>query len=210
MGPPVLRLVAVTTCAVTYSFFTTGSGFRSWALCTVNDATGELLITSDWGSWSHRWNTNPSALGAETLTEFIGRGSIDYLACKLQREDRAGQRWSADATVKTLRRLLCGRRLADGRDRRKACQPLQLKRWHARDIWDQIGALVDGVGDSAALFYERACMIDGFSEFVTREPWEYGETEQTPEDRALRDSVLPALIAACRDRHAKAERTSCG
>ena len=54
---------------------------RGWAIFTVNDATGEFFITSDWGDWTHRWNID--ALGCPTLTEFIRRGDCHYLAGKL-------------------------------------------------------------------------------------------------------------------------------
>lgn len=236
-----LYLVSKQTAGTTYSFRSTER--FGWALCTVNDATGELLITSDWGNWSHRWDPNPACLGAPTLTSFIGtRGDVDYLARKLQREGRAGRRWSAVATVTALRQALCERRLEDGREQLEArlepdemrlagghqydaaglpiysrrmpaeyrngrpwdtsgapYSPLPyLTRDTARRIWRMLGELADecGGGDGS-LFYERIQHIDGFDEYVTTEPWEYGETEQTPEDRALRDIVLPALIAAC-------------
>lgn len=246
-APPRLELHSTIAGGVTYSFKTSGP-WVSWALCTVNDATGELLITSDWGNWSHRWNTDPRSLGHPTLTAFIGeRGDVDYLARKLQREGRGGLAFSAGATVKELRRLLCERRLEDGRERLENrldpeedmpggvplshlsgrydenglpiishrmpagyrsgrpwdihgdhYKPLMyLDRDVARRIWDQLGELADEVGTSCDLFFERIQHIDGVSDYITDEPWHHIATEQTPEDRALRDIVLPALIESC-------------
>jgi hypothetical protein len=241
MLPRDLALISVRAVATTYSFQTTKEGFRSWALCTVNDRTGELLITSDWGSWSHRWDARPDSLGAPSLTAFIGdRGDVDYLARKLQREGRAGRVFSAPTTARALRERLCERRLEDGRcqlenrldpedmpgarcyteDGLPIYSHRHVSRWmgseqgrlpyltreEARRLWEEVGDLADELGkgeQAAALFYERLPSIEGFSDYVTEEPWEYGQTEQTPEDRALRDIILPALIAACRDQAAK-------
>ena len=89
-----------------------------WALCTVNDSTGELSIQSDWGSWTHRWSPDPRHLGALTLTHFLGdRASCDYLANKLSRESgtRSGEEFDADETVAKLRRRLSERRLEEAR-----------------------------------------------------------------------------------------------
>jgi hypothetical protein len=232
-----LTLVSTQT-AVTYSFRAAAGEF-GWANCTVNDATGELLILSDWGSWTHRWDPRPSCLGAPTLTAFIGmRSDTDYLARKLQRERGAGQRWSAVATATTLHRQLCRRRLKDAREQLEyRLEPdemaverglyddegLPLFSYHyikaptwndphhkerlpyltrdtARRLWNEIDRLAKDVHHNADMFYERAQLIDSFTDYVTEAPWEYGVTEQTPEDRALRDIVLPALIKACRDR----------
>lgn len=195
-----MNLVSTTEAARTYSF---RGEHATWASCTVNDATGELLITSDWGNWSHRWDPSPGALGAPSLTAFIGtRGNVDYLARKLQGGGTtSGRRFSAEATARALRRLVCERRLEDGR--RNAGQTPRLARStmtdiDARRIWGQIGEVADKYGYSADLFFDRVQDIDGFAHFVAADPWEYTETEQTAEDRALREHVLPALIAACR------------
>jgi hypothetical protein len=239
MKPVTLTLVA-TVQATTYEFRGDRMG---WALCTVNDATGELSIQSDWGRWAHRWNARPENLGAPTLTAFIAtRSCIDYLARKLQNEGTSGRRWSGEATARALQHKLCERRLEDGRERLEArLEPDEMHlagssgRWDedglpivshrmpeayrngrswdasgrpydplpylskatARRIFDMIGEL--GVEtDRHDLFYERFWHIDGVADYVTTEPWEYGVTEQTPEDKALRDIVLPALIIACR------------
>jgi hypothetical protein len=253
---PKLVLKSAKSSAVTYSFETEGDGFKSWALCTVNDMTGELLITSDWGSWSHRWNASPSALGYPTLTAFIGdRADVDYLARKLQREGRGGQVFSTRGTARVLRRLLCERRLNAGRcqlenrlepddfvdgkplprlrdrytdgglplysgktvlapnyyERDRTEQLPYLTAEVARRLWDAVDGLADALDRSNGdLFYERVMSIDGFAEYVTDEPWEYGQTEQTVEDKALRDIVLPALIEACRNTlFAKKETDPC-
>jgi hypothetical protein len=202
-----------------------------WASCTVNDVTGELLITSDWGNWSHRWDPRPSCLGAPSLTVFIAtRGDVDYLARKLQLDDGSGQRWSSAATAAALRRELCRQRLKEGRDQlqhwlesdngekelplfsnryvdaptwndphRKERFPY-LTRGTARQLWSAIGGIANEIRGSADLFYERVLQIDSFEDYVTEEPWQYHETEQALGDLLLRESVLPALITACRDR----------
>lgn len=229
MTTPRLVLQSIHKTALVYSFVTEGDGFKSWAICTVNDATGELLITSDWGNWSHRWDARPSSLGAASLSEFIAtRRDVDYLARKLQKEGRGGRRWSADATVAALRSIVCDRRLSSGRERlERRLDPADydcgripnhlLDRydpdglpWHdsnryryldkekARRLWNEIEETADECNPSQDLFYDHVLNIDGFTDYVTSEPWEHGETEQTPEDKALRDIVLPALIEACR------------
>lgn len=240
---PKFVLKSAKAAATTYSFETEGEEFKSWALCTVNDHTGEVLITSDWGSWSHRWHASPEALGAPTLTAFIGtRADVDYLARKLQKEGRNGTCFSAPKTARELNRLLCARRLEDGREQLEnrlepedfdcgrlpnhymssytvAGLPLfshctvpaptwkdstrterlpYLTAEKARELWDAIESLGNECDRSSDLFWERLPAIPGFTDYVTDEPWEHGQTEQTFEDKALRDIVLPALIEACK------------
>lgn len=77
-----------------------------------------------------------------------------------------------------------------------------LDREGARRFWKAIGEIAAEVGDFSDHFYERVLQIEGFTDYVTGEPWNYGVTEQTPEDRALREIILPALIRACRTRSA--------
>lgn len=242
--PSVLSLVATHT-SNTYSFHATDGHF-GWANCTVCDSTGQLSITSDWGSWQYRWSPDPKNLGAPTLTSFIGtRGDVDYLARKLQNEGHNGHVFSGERTAEALCRLLCGRRLKDGREQieyrlepddmpgghlyddhglplfshnyvkaptwndpnRHERRPY-LTRDTARTLWDAIRELGDDCDRSMDLFYDRVLRIDAFTDYVTEEPWEYGETEQTPGDRALRELVLPALIEACRAQEAAREQTA--
>ena len=228
-----------TQVATTY-MFQAAPGDLGWANCTVNDATGELSIQSDWGSWAHGWSPDPKILGAPSLTAFIGsRGDVDYLARKLQREGRGGRRWSVGGTVRALRRQLCKRRCEDGREQLASrlepdemaiermlydkdglplfsCRYIDAPTWNdlhhkerlpyltrdtGRRLWNAIGRTADENGPNAEQqFFEQALRLEGFTDYVTDEPWQYGVTEQTPEDRALREIVLPALIRACRER----------
>lgn len=225
---PKLTLTTSSAAATTYSFVTEDE-LRSWALCTVNDVTGELLITSDWGSWSYRWHASPASLGAPNLTAFIGgKTDIDYLARKLAGGDRNCTMFSSEASAKALNKLVCEKRLADGREQRcnrlepddfrrgKPLPHLQhrytdeglpryspdddpyLSAEEARQLWDKIESVARDTERSADLFIERLFRIDGFTLYVTDEPWHHLQNVQTPEDRALRDIVLPALIQACK------------
>lgn len=191
-----LTLIAKST-PTTYQF--RGEPF-GWAYCTVNDATGELNIQSDWGNWAYRWSPDPKHLGYPTLTAFIaGREAVDYIANKLQREGHSGRRWSGPATARALQRLLLERRIESGRHRPRFARYRGriLDRDLARILYDTLGELGDELDGSADLFYDRILRIEDFAEFITSEPWDYEVTEQTPEDKALREVVLPALIRAC-------------
>lgn len=189
-----LTLVSTHVAATTYHFQTDDPGWKSWALCTVNDTTGELLITSDWGNWTFRWNVQH--LGLPTLTEFIAeREAVDYLACKLQGR-HGGQRFSPEKTVATFRRALCEQRLQLRWTRRGAEGPA-LTRHKAREIWNALDDLIEDSGNSADLFLVGLSEIDGFDLHVNDRAFESLEYEQTAEDRALRDLILPALVKAC-------------
>lgn len=162
-----------------------------WALCTVNDTTGELCITSDWGNFSYRWNPSPGCLGAASLTEFIGRrheDDVDYLAGKLNVES---EEFDHHATVMAFCKMLCKQRLRDGRWRNR----LGLDALIARSLWSELHAM-DDCGED--LFLERFCQIYNHG-YITNSPWEYLVMKQTRQDGVLRAVILPALIKACKE-----------
>ncbi len=246
---PALKLSS-TSIATTYSFKPADPTEFGWATCTVNDATCELSIHSDWGEWSYGWWSGN--FGADqTLTSFIGtRTGADYLANKLQKGN--GMQWSAEATVKALCKQLCAVRLRDGRGQiENRLEPMDLEddgsvplRWiedgthdeqglallsddlvkaptwtdpdrhlhkayltraTAREIWHELhGELLDF--PSQDLFLERISKIDGFTEHVTDDPWSFCEQVPTTADQVLRQSILPALIAACRETAVRREQ----
>ena len=184
---PKLVLVEILTSARTYRFRSV-EVLGGWALCTVNDSTGELLIVSDWGNWSNIWN--PQHLGRPSLTHFIAdRQSYDYLASKLMRGEC--QVLDADATITKWRRRLTKRRLREGRSIQKS-----LTAYVARSIWEDLGFLSRDKSNEA-VFIERALQISGISWIGCATLWEDTEHRYSPEYRMLVDFLLPALCEAC-------------
>lgn len=210
---PVLELRRARRLATTYEFVVP-SPLGGYALCTVNDGTGELLITSDWGHWAYQWSPRPSSLGAESLTAFIAdREAADYIADKLQGR-RGSRQFSAELTAKALCHLIAERRLRDGREAmthtgleielratRRGGNPLSANK--ARELVDEIDEIACDLGtyvNGGDLFLERLCRVldQHRAHHVIEEPWEYLEYEQTYADRVLREAIVPALVAACK------------
>lgn len=198
MTPLILR--DVLTSATTYRL-RPAEGF-GWANCTVNDATGELAITSDWGNWSYMWGTNPHSLGCATLTHFLGtnrsngtpRVEFDYFAMKLLGR-AGGYRFSVEKTTAHFRKKLCARRFETSRG--------DLTHDLARELWDALGSLeADISGDDRAaetLYIERFLQIEDHT-FLSDEPWHELQHETSPEYIVLTDRILPGLAAACYER----------
>lgn len=152
-----------------------------WALATVNDATGELAIQSDWGNWSYRWHIDhmgetevapgpqwhvPMVMPTRkiTLTEFIGerfRDSeyCDYLADKLtSRSER--QVFDAQETVAAMRKYLIERRV--------------------EAVRSAIEYYVDEPPE------ERPDVLDELPHWADKvEVWIYSRSEKWPYDRAI-------------------------
>lgn len=158
--------------------------FGGWAICTVNDITGELLIQSDWTeACGHRWNT--SHLGCPTLTHFLARDRgehFGYFVGKLLPAERR-ERFSPEATVKEMRRRVAERRKAGGIDRETA-----------RDIWDALGE-IDGCEDRSDFFYSLG--ETGYGDHFS-DSFEDSREVPTRDAIALETIILPALAEACR------------
>lgn len=187
LPPDVLAETGRST-ATTYHFRSSPGAtawFGGWATCTVNDATGELSIQSDWtGVCGHRWDVR--RLGCPTLTEFLAgdrSGYYDYLVGKLLPPERR-ERFCPEATVKAMRlRVVEARRGGD------------LDRATARTLWDGLGEL-DGYDDQRDFFHH----LEGdttYGEHFSAE-WEDAREVSTSEATALERIILPALIEACR------------
>ena len=187
---PIGPELAVTTPAIRETGRSTATAYHfkddrfGWAICTVNDVTGELAIQSDWTEpCAYRWNVDH--LGCPTLTEFLAHdrsGYYDYLVNKLLTADRQ-RRFCPRKTVKAMRgRISAARR--EGRIDRAA----------ARALWSELGELssADELGD----FYRQLEDTDYGQYFA--DVWEHMAEVPTREAIALDKVILPALVDACR------------
>jgi ribonucleotide reductase alpha subunit len=168
-----------TTSAVTYEFRAKTFG---WASCTINESTGDLAITSDWGNFAFQWN--PRHIGSPSLHAFIGRGSLDYLANKLI--PGSCYVFDEEATTSEFRRLIIEAR-REGR----------LERDQARDFWDELGSLAADCSGDSNLYLERFLKSDFCCHFEIERPWEYQCERPSNAYRALVEIVLPPLCAVC-------------
>ena len=205
-----LRVVAVnlpafvhtgTSTATTYHLAPAPSENRhagyGWALATVNDRTGELQITSDWGNWAHRWSANPAHLGSATLSRFLADpspGSCSYLADKLTSgEDKhKRERFSPSKTVAHLRSFVLEKR-----------RDWTLGPVIARQLWNDLGGIehCEDINDFATQFYD----IEAHEQIVSDSLHEYTQHELERGYLILRDAILPCLIAAIGERLKQAE-----
>jgi hypothetical protein len=173
--------------ATTYHFSTSGG----WALASVNDHTGELLIMSDWGHWSNRWNATPSALGAPTLTNFIaGMNHTGYIADKLTSRYENSEKPCRDAydgelTKQSVLEAIIQRRRDDD------CMSKEL----ARQLWDDVNEDIDF--ETADTFVRSFYDVRNSTK-LSDEPWDFCCRTVTNSFLILRDQILPAVIAACR------------
>lgn len=209
-----------TSSAITFHFRVADpKKHMGWALCTVNETTGELSVCSDWGNWSHRWHAGSLPMSSysfgqrEGLLEFLGERppqifkgrdgvsrdySMDYVAEKLCVEGRSRGRDDSHAfdpweTCKKFKRMLCEARLEYGRagfyNRERYDEPLSALL--ARVLWDELSGDLAATTD-ATLFCERFMHLDGWN-WITNEPWEHTVYEPTTSFLVLRDAILPAL-----------------
>jgi hypothetical protein len=200
-----------------------GTHRSGWAIVTINDATHELSIQSDWGSWSYRWSGAGMPRRGETpnerrctLSEFIQvpRGELNYFADKLwPGGGYGGQRFSGELTLAALRTAIAERRLEDGRawwsDARTYGMPAadryrdqgnrdRLTRESARELWDAFDELDDS-GIPEAVFWERMWGIHDIGKLGDR-AWDARCTDTDPAYLVLRDAILPAFVDALRER----------
>lgn len=166
-------------------------GFGEWAICTVNDATGELHVQSDWGCWAYRWGNTFG--GGKNLTQFIADRdphASHYLADKLTSERPDGERmsrmaFSPEATVKRW-----GERIRERYDAGK------ITREQRRDLGQALKELEHETDERA--FIEAWWQIDDHDLVIDGNEWDDTRSEPTSSYLVLRDAIIPALVIACR------------
>lgn len=168
------------------SFRFTASSRFGWAICTVNNDTGELAVQSDWGTWAYRWHVESLT---KPLVDFLATAEVNYVANKLAHDE--SHVFDASLTVAALRKKLCHERLQEG---------TALTKLAARTLWNKLGDLKScGSYDE---IYEAFGNID-FSELITDEPWNYVATAPSYVWNMLTQSLIPALAQACREYSAR-------
>ncbi len=190
---PTLRLWNIGA-ATSYHFRDPGCG---WAICTVNAATGELQIMSDWGDWAHRWD--PRGAGPLGWVSLIAHANVEYLGEKLTYGGTPtdSKRWEfdEDATIAEFR----GEIIED----RQSHRP-QLTKDEARELWDELERLDN---DNAEAFVRGWMELHG-SDFIER-PWDMTAKRHRGMHKILLTSILPALQVQLRAALAAA-RCDCG
>lgn len=166
-----------------------------WALCTVNDTTGELTVQSDWGDFSYRWNV--AHLGCPTLHHFIAHrmrhtdGKIDchYLADKLTSSDHSKrERFSPEKTVAELKRIVIEKRRAE-----------EISGRLSRQLFDDLTEIDHE--DDVRNFVERYYQIDEHDQICKHAiEMEYLRNEPTGSFLVLLEAILPALVEAVTQR----------
>lgn len=151
-----------------------------WAIFSINDATGEFNIQSDWGDWQHRWNINH--LGDSytkhtmPLTSFLGdRGDAGYVCDKLHYGKERNQ-FSPEKTEESIKEHILLER-----------KSLNIDKDEARELWEQASELDY---DSADAFYYSLRDYPELNNFLC-EPWEFLRTEYTSGYKFLHYKLLP-------------------
>lgn len=176
------------TMAEAYSFrFEDGWG---WVIFTVNDATGELSIQSDWGDWAHRWNID--ALASPSLKHFLAdRADCDYIACKLVPSDQQQIICPESSQKKMRQEILRQRREHDIGD------------FAARGAWDAVDNVeCDSFDRFHATVSEQLHLAlgslrtdaDGSQHFDPPTLEDFVVMVDAPRFLKLRDELLPVLV----------------
>ena len=180
--PDVARATVTTSTATAYHFeFTHG-----WACFTVNDATGELGVQSDWGTYAYRWSAHPKHLGAPTLTAFLRTAEPYYLADKLHYgRPRDREEFDSDSTRHDLRKRV-GELYADQR----------LTKAQVRNVLYAIDDLEMDSGPE--LFMQSFCDGPECLRQLTHDPYEWIRSRPTYSFMVLYEALLPAFLAHLR------------
>ncbi len=147
-------------------------GYGAWAIFTINDATGEFSIQSDWGNYSYRWNTD--ALGDKDLTDFLCQCEPNYIVRKFSQENKHDLKPVTD--LDETRRVVRESILEQRRIR-------EIEKDDARALYELVNDWVDA-----------NCVVDecppDLWDFLN-EPWEFIREKHSERWRFLQDELLP-------------------
>lgn len=162
--------------AVAYSFcFNWG-----WAIFTVNDATGEFNVQSDWGNYQHRWSADPKHLGSPTLTTFLAEMTDGYYVADKLHYGRPHDReeFDEEATKRGLRKRI-------GEWYAARCR--KVSKEECREMLDALDDLDwNSADDFLRTFYDSAEL-----RLLEIEPYEWVSSRPTARYEILCNALLP-------------------
>ena len=174
--------------AKTYTFFFKPMG---WANFTLNDSTGEFLITSDWGTYGHSWDTRHLGFREgekRKLTRFIAEAGADYITKKFSYDKHRSfrQEFDADGTKETFRRTIIEARREGGLTKEQA-----RKCWKETD--DLFSLFVSGypMEMQAAVLLENVPDCYAECDILHEEIYEYFDYVPSQEYIFCRDKLIP-------------------
>jgi hypothetical protein len=206
--------------AAVYHFRWVGT-YSAWAIFTVNDATGEFAIQSDWGNWAHRWNIDALG-GGQTLTQFLATCSgPDYITNKLSYGEPRSftQEVDHEATIRAWKeKVLNARLMGNGADLHKAVAKLfgfepdfyidGLDSEQAAEVWHELkrfGERYDLGQSEAEAIVAIGDMFTSYDALYTflggneMEIWESIETRPSWAYTFLREFLLPFFFNYLRE-----------
>lgn len=175
-----LELVRQTTTQATaYSFrFEWG-----WAIFTLNDATGELSIHSDWGTYGHRWHIDALPKG-HSLTTFLAGTNGHYVTGKLQSDTRSKELEDDFDVANSLKDIK--ESILDARRERHITAQYARELVEAADEWAKEFSL--RIEDCPEELSAHLC-----------EPWEYLRYRKSARWLFIQDKLWPFFTAWLRD-----------
>lgn len=180
---PRFKLTGIAS-ATTYKFRVANSPHGEWACCTVNDDTSALMVTSDWGDWSHTW-CNPAFGQAVDLTDFLSGCSPDYIADKLS--TNYGRVFCGEKTEK----YICA-------ELRKMRENFEISKETYKQAVEEVKSLRD-YHDNEQMYQERLWDIrDDNGNEMFSEPWHLLQSDYEHKYLVLLKGIIPALQVACK------------
>lgn len=111
--------------------------YRERATFTLDEASGQVSINSEYGDFSYRW----TSIGSQSLAAFLCSLDIDYFMNKAA--SAAWQEIDFDATIAGIKAQIIETRLERG----------ALSKESARAAWDEIEGIDEDAAKSVDLFY---------------------------------------------------------
>lgn len=145
-----------------------------WAIFTINEATGEFSIQSDWGNYNYRWNIRHT--GYKTMTEFVAHAGAHYIVDKFSygRHPDLVDVVDEEKTKQALYERIIEKR-----------KEKEIDRYEARHYYDYVGSWVSE--DCNALL----CGDDEFDKFFKYSLWEYIRYRPSGRREFLTNHLLP-------------------